>query len=55
MWVGISIFLRTETGYAYTEDMKDEFVEKLNNQIFIQRSAILKIRYYNPKKFNRST
>ena len=29
--------------------MNDELVEKLNNQTFTQGSAILKIKYYNPK------
>ena len=44
-----SIYPRTETGYAYTKDMNDELVEKFNNQTFTQGSAILKIKYYNPK------
>ena len=35
--------------------MKDEFVEKFNNQTFSQGSAILKVKEYNPKKFNRAT
>ena len=30
--------------------MNDELVEKFNNQTFTQGSAILKIKYYNPKK-----
>ena len=30
--------------------MKDELVEKFDNQTFNQGSAILKIKYYNPKK-----
>ena len=29
--------------------MKDELVEKFNTGIFNQGSAILKIKYYNPK------
>ena len=29
--------------------MNDELVAKFNNQIFTQGSAILKIKYYNPK------
>ena len=49
MWDEKSIYPRIETGYAYTRDMNDELVEKFNNQTFIQGSAILKIKYYNPK------
>ena len=44
-----SIHPRIETGYASTKDMNDELVEKFNNQTFTQGSAILKIKYYNPK------
>ena len=44
-----SIHLRIETGYAFTKDMNDELVNKLNTQTFTQGSAILKIKYYNPK------
>ena len=55
MWVENSIYPRIETGYAFTRDMNGELVEKFNNQTFIQGSAILKIKYYNPKKFNSST
>ena len=44
-----SIYPTIETGHAYTKDMNDELVKKFNNQIFTQRSAILKIKYYNPK------
>ena len=29
--------------------MNNDLVEKLNNQTFTQGSAILKIKYYNPK------
>ena len=29
--------------------MNEELVEKFNNQTFTQTSAILKIKYYNPK------
>ena len=38
MWDGNSIYPRSETGYAYTEDMKKELVEKFNTQIFNQGS-----------------
>ena len=49
MWHEKSIYPRIETGYAYTRDMKDELVEKFDNQTFTQGSAILKTKYYNPK------
>ena len=49
MWDEKSIYPRIETGYAYTRDMNDELVKKFNNQTFTQGSAILKIKYYNPK------
>ena len=49
MWDEKSIYPRIETGYAYRKDMNDELGEKFNNQTFTQGSAILKIKYYNPK------
>ena len=49
MWVEKSIYPRIETGYAYTRDMNNELVEKFNTGNFTQESAILKIKYYNPK------
>ena len=49
MWDENSIYPRIETGYASTRDMNDELVEKFNIQTFTQGSAILKIKYYNPK------
>ena len=49
MWDENSIYPRIETGYAYTRDMNNELVEKFNNQSFTQGSAILKIKYYNPR------
>ena len=49
-----SLYSRVETGYALTKVMNDEFVEKFNNQPFAQGSAILEIRYYDPK-VNRTT
>ena len=45
-----SIYLRIETGYAFTPDMTEDLVNKYNNQTFTQGSAILKIKSYNPKK-----
>ena len=44
-----SIYPKIETGYAFKLEMNDELVEKFKNQTFTQASAILKIRYYNPK------
>ena len=44
-----SIFPRIESGFAFTPDMNDELIEKFNNQTFTQGSAILKVKYYNPK------
>ena len=49
MWDELSIFPKIETGYAFTPNMNDELVEKFNNQTFTQGSAILKIKYSNPK------
>ena len=49
MWDEKSIYLRIETGYAYTEDINDELVSNFNNVKFNQRSARLKIKNYNPK------
>ena len=45
-----TLYPRIETGYAYTKDMNDELFEKNNNGNFTQGSAILKTKYYNPKK-----
>ena len=44
-----SIYPRIETGYAFTRDMNDELVEIFNSSNFNQGSAILKIKYYNPR------
>ena len=49
MWDEKSIYPRIETGYAYTRDMNDELVKKFNNQTFTKGSAVLKVKYYNPK------
>ena len=49
MWEEKSIYQRIETGYGFTEDVNDELVEKFNNWIFNQGSAILKIKSYNVK------
>ena len=49
IWDEKSIYPRIETGYAFTRDMNKFLVHKFNNQNFNQGSAILKIKYYNPK------
>ena len=49
MWDEKSIFPRIETGYAFTRDMNKFLVHRFNNQTFTQGSAILKIKYFNPK------
>ena len=49
MWDKNSIYPKKETGYAFEKHMNNELVEKFNNQTFHQASAILKIKYYNPK------
>ena len=49
MWDEKSIYPRIETGYAYQSDMNDELVEKFNTGKFNKGSAILKIKYFNPK------
>ena len=49
MWDENSFCPRIETGCAFTPDMNDELVQKFNTGNFSQGSAILKIKYYNPK------
>ena len=49
MWEENSIYPKNETGHAFEKDMKNEFVDKLNNQNFTQGSANFKTKYYNPK------
>ena len=48
MWDENSIYPRIETGYSFTKDMNDELVEKFNTGNFTKRSALLRIKYYNP-------
>ena len=48
-WDKKSLYPKTETGYAFSEDMIKELVEKINIQSFFRGSAILKFKYYNPK------
>ena len=52
MWDPKSIYPKIEPGHAFTPDMNDELVEKFNNQTFTHGSAILKVKYYNPKNLN---
>ena len=49
VWDKKLTYPKIETGYAFTSEMNDELIEKFNNQTFTQVSAILKIKYYNPK------
>ena len=49
MWDEKSIYPRIEIGYAFTRDMNDELVEEINTGTFNQGSAILKVKYNNPK------
>ena len=49
MWDKNSLYPKIETGYAFEKHMNNELVEKFNNQTFARGSAILKIKYYNPK------
>ena len=45
-----SIYPKIKTGYAFEKHMNNELVEKFNNQTFTEgSSAILKIKYFNPK------
>ena len=49
MWDEKSIYPRIETGCAFTRDMNKFLVHNFNNGNFNQGSAILKVKYYNPK------
>ena len=49
MWDEKSKYPRIETGYAFTPDMKEKVIKKFNTGKITQGSAILKIKYYNPK------
>ena len=44
MWESSSIYPRIETGYAFTKDMNDDLVEKINNGKYNQYSIISRIR-----------
>ena len=49
MWDKKSIYPTIETGYSFTRVLNKFLVHRFNNQTFTQGSAILKIKYYNPK------
>ena len=49
MWDKKCIYPKIETGYAFEKHMNNELVEKFYNHTFTQGSAILKIKYFNPK------
>ena len=49
MWDENSNYSRIETGYAFRRDMNKKLVINFNTGIFIQESAILKTKYYNPR------
>ena len=42
MWVEKSKYPRVDTGYAFTEKLNDELVDKFNNQTFTQGSDFQK-------------
>ena len=52
MWDEKSVKPKIECGFVYKPHMNDVHVEAFHNQIFKQdgnESAILKIKYYNPR------
>ena len=51
MWDKNGIYPRIETGYAITEDMNNELVDKFNTGNFTKGSAILRRNFYNLKNF----
>ena len=51
MWDEKSIYTKIKTGYAFTTEMNEELVEKINTGNFTKGSGILKIKFYNPKNF----
>ena len=52
MWDKSSVYPKIETGYPFSPEMNDEQVTKFNNQTLTRESAILKIKFYNPKNLN---
>ena len=51
----IGFYPKIETIYAFTPDMNIELIQKYNKENLERGKAILKIKYYNQKKFIRST
>ena len=49
IWDENNIYPRIETCYAYTTDMNSELVQNFNTDVFTRGSAILNIKYFNPK------
>ena len=49
MWDENSIFPRIETEYVFAPHMNKKLVKEFNNQTFTKSSAILRIKYYNPR------
>ena len=53
MWDENSVYPKIETGYTFKPHMNNVYVEAFNNQTFHQdgdESAILRIKYYNPRE-----
>ena len=54
MWDENSVYPKIESGFAFKPHMNNVYVEAVNNQTFNQdgdESAILRIKYYNPRNF----
>ena len=52
MWDETSVYLKIESGFAFTPHMNNVYVEAFSNQTFNQdgdESAILRIKHYNPR------
>ena len=49
MWDENSFYSTIETGYALTNDLNHELIEKFNFQTFTGGSAISKLKCFNPK------
>ena len=46
-----SKYRKIETGYVFTVDINDKLVEKFSTQSLTNGSALLKVLFYNPKKY----
>ena len=54
IWDENSVYPKLETGFGFQPDMNHVHVEAFNNQTFNQdgdETAILRIKYYNPRDF----